>query len=53
MAEGTGWMVNWKWGNDSFYPIDGVKFEYRIVGNECIKRFLKKDEYAMYAKQVK
>ena len=52
MAEGTGWIVNWKWADDSLYPIDGETFEHRLVGNECIKRFLNKNEYSTYAIKV-
>jgi hypothetical protein len=52
MVEGTGWIVNWKYSDDSLYPIEGEKFEYRLLGNECIKNFLRKDQYAIYAKQV-
>lgn len=52
MDAGTGWVVNWKWSNDSLYPMDGEKFEHRLVGNECIKQFLKKDEYATYARKI-
>lgn len=52
MSEGTGWMVNWKYSDDSLYPIDGEQFEQRLVGNECIKNFLTPDQYATYAVKV-
>jgi len=52
MNEGTGWIVNWKWDNDSLYPIDGEQFELRLVGNECIKQFMSADQYATYARKV-
>lgn len=53
MVEGTGWIVNWKYSNDSLYPIEGEKFEHLLIGNECIKNFLSKDQYPIYAKEVK
>lgn len=52
MTVGTGWVVNYNWKVDSLYPIDGNKFEYRLLGNECIKQFLNKDQYSSYARKV-
>ena len=49
MAVNSGWIVNWNWSNDSLYPISHPVFEYRLLGNECIKRFLTKDQYETYA----
>lgn len=52
MEENTGWLVNWNYRDDSLYPINGEKFEYKLVGNECVKRFLGKEDYATYATKV-
>lgn len=51
MVEGTGWIVNYNYADDSLYPMDGETFEYCNLGNECIKQFLDKNEYTIYAKQ--
>jgi hypothetical protein len=57
MLEGTGWLVNWNSANDCLYPMDAdlssIRFSGHIlIGNECVKRFLTKDQYAIYAKKV-
>ena len=56
MAEGTGWLVNWNSKDDSLYPMDVELTEFysgkRLIGNECIKQFLTKGQYAIYAEKV-
>lgn len=57
MEANTGWYVNFSASTDSLYPMDyqleqsefnGIK----LIGNECIKNFLAKDEYSIYARKV-
>ena len=52
MDDNTGWKVNWKWNEDALYPLNGEIFEIKLVGNECVKRFLDKQDYATHAVQV-
>ena len=49
MVVGSGWVVNWNWADDSLYPMQGKVYEFRLVGNECIKKFLRGEEYSTYA----
>lgn len=48
MTVGTGWVVNWNWSDDALYPVTGKQYEWRLVGTECIKKFLTKDQYPIY-----
>jgi hypothetical protein len=58
MDENSGWYVNFSAGNDSLFPMDyeivetGSYSGIRLIGNECIKHFLTKDQYSIYAKKV-
>ena len=57
MVDGTGWFINYNGADDSLYPMS-VELEqgeydgHRFIGNECIKNFLSKDQYAIYAMKV-
>ena len=58
MESNTGWYVNFSAGDDSLYPMDyeiANKSSYcgvKLIGNECIKHFLAKDQYSIYARKV-
>jgi hypothetical protein len=58
MEANTGWYVNFSAGNDSLFPMDyevNEKTSYsgiKLIGNECIKHFLAKDQYSIYARKV-
>ena len=58
MTDGTGWIINYNGSDDCLYPmsveLEQGKYDgHRLIGNECIKKFLMKSEYETYAKQVK
>jgi hypothetical protein len=58
MESNTGWYVNYSAGDDSLYPMNYEIVEnsrysgIKLIGNECIKHFLAKNEYSVYAKKV-
>ena len=57
MEEGQGYIVNYHPQTDSLYPmsvpIKQDKYSGRtLLGSECVKKFLKKDEYSTYAEKA-